>query len=192
MDFTTNEIKDFLARRRRVEVADFSLTRAGVLVPLFRKKNEWYLLMTKRSEEVEHHKGQISFPGGAVDSDDKDIIATALREAEEEIGLRARDTEILGLLDDHMTPTGFMITPVVGFLKEIPKLAPRQEEVLEILEVPVSLFLDSKKERVEKRERLGEVIDVYFYDFGKHEIWGATARISRDFLREIADSKKPL
>ena len=158
----------------------------------FMKSKSWHLLMTKRSHDVEHHKGQISFPGGAVDPRDKDITATALRETEEEIGLSAASVEVLGLHDDHETPTGFIMTPVVGYVKRMPALTPRLEEVGEILEVPVSLFFDASKERVVKMERMGKEIDVYFFDFGKHEIWGATARISRDFLQELADTKKLL
>ncbi len=175
-----------------MELEDPSLQRAGVLAPLFQKENVWHFLMTKRSDEVEHHKGQISFPGGAVDSQDEDIVATALRETEEEIGLPRANVEVLGCLDDHATPTGFIITPVVGYVKTLPSLIARKEEVHEILEVPLTLFLDEKKERMEQRERFGKSIDVYFYDFGSHEIWGATARISRDFLRELAAAKKPL
>ena len=158
----------------------------------FMKSNSWHLLMTKRSDDVEHHKGQISFPGGAVDRGDKDIRATALRETEEEIGLSAASVEVLGLHDDHETPTGFIMTPVVGYVRRIPTLTPRQEEVVEILEVPVSLFVDGSKERVVQMKRKGKSVDVYFFDFGKHEIWGATARISRDFLRELTDTKKLL
>lgn len=159
---------------------------------LFRKNHEWYFLMTKRSEEVEHHKGQISFPGGAVDSNDKDIIATALREAEEEIGLHSSKVEILGCLDDHATPTGFVITPVVGYVKNLPSLRAQEEEVHEILEVPLSIFFDKDRERIEQREHHGKKVDVYFYDFGEHEIWGATAKISRDFLQELAGLRKTL
>lgn len=156
---------------------------------LFKKRNAWHLLMTKRSDEVEYHKGQISFPGGAADPGDKNIVATALRETDEEIGLQAGQIEILGQYDDHVTPTGFIITPVVGYIKKLPRLSPKEEEVVEILEVPVSLFLDSVKERMVQMVRYGTMVDVYFYDFGNHEIWGATARISRDFLRETKAAK---
>ena len=159
---------------------------------LFKKKDAWYLLMTKRSDEVEHHKGQISFPGGAADPGDKNIVTTALRETEEEIGLQPGRIEILGQYDDHATPTGFIITPVVGYIKNLPSLSRREEEVVEILDVPVSLFLDPTKERMVQMVRHGTKVDVYFYDFGKHEIWGATARISRDFLRETETAKIPL
>ncbi|MEK6566076.1 MAG: CoA pyrophosphatase [Bacteroidota bacterium] len=185
-------IKELLSTRQRRQVVDEKLTRAAVLMALFKKKDAWHLLMTKRSDEVEHHKGQISFPGGAADSSDKNIVATALRETEEEIGLQAGQIEILGQYDDHVTPTGFIITPVVGYIKKLPGFSPKEEEVVEILEVPVSLFRDPTKERMVQLVRHGTKVDVYFYDFGKHEIWGATARISRDFLRETEIAKIPL
>ncbi len=183
------KIKELLSTRQRRQVVDKKLTRAAVLMALFKKKDAWHLLMTKRSDEVEHHKGQISFPGGAADHGDKNIVATALRETEEEIGLESGNVEILGIYDDHATPTGFVITPVVGYIKKLPSLSPGEQEVVEILEVPVSLFLDPTKERMVQMERRGMKVDVYFYNFGKHEIWGATARISRDFLREMSAAR---
>ncbi len=183
------KIKELLLTRQRRQVVDEKLTRAAVLMALFKKKDAWYILMTKRSDEVEHHKGQISFPGGAADHGDKNIVATALRETKEEIGLESDNVEILGLYDDHATPTGFVITPVVGYIKKLPSLSPGEQEVVEILEVPVSLFLDPTKERMVQMERRGMKVDVYFYNFGKHELWGATARISRDFLREMSAAR---
>jgi 8-oxo-dGTP pyrophosphatase MutT (NUDIX family) len=183
------KIKELLSTRQRKQVVDEKLTRAGVLMALFKKRRVWHLLMTKRSDEVEHHKGQISFPGGASDHGDKNIVATALRETEEEIGLESGKVEILGIYDDHATPTGFVITPVVGYIKKLPSLSPGEQEVVEILEVPVSLFLNPTKERMVQMERRGMKVDVYFYNFGKHEIWGATARISRDFLREMSAAR---
>lgn len=188
---TVARIKKLLSDRQRKQIVDEKLTRAAVLMALFKKKNDWRLLMTKRSDEVEHHKGQISFPGGAADTGDRNIVATALRETEEEIGLQAGQIEILGPYDDHATPTGFVITPIVGYIRNLPPLVPREKEVVEILEVPVSLFLDPAKERMVQLVRHGTKVDVYFYDFGKHEIWGATARISRDFLRETNAARIP-
>jgi 8-oxo-dGTP pyrophosphatase MutT (NUDIX family) len=189
MDLSVEKISRFLSSRQRKEIRKHRMRRAGVLVGLFRRKDEWCLLMTKRSDEVEHHKGQISFPGGAYDRRDKNIVRTALRETEEEIGLLPEKVQVLGIWDDHATPTGFIITPVIGYIPKMPRLKTSNDEVVEILKVPVSLFLQ-KNERVVKMHRGRKSIDVYFYSFRKHEIWGATARISRDFLRSIA--RKPL
>ncbi len=162
------------------------LTRAGVLMLLFQKNGEMHVLLTKRTSDVEHHKGQVSFPGGSVDTGDKDIIETALREAREEIGLNSGQAEILGLFDDVWTPSGFAITPVVGYLEKLPVLSPSREEVEEILEVPVSFFLDDRNVRVKTLERNGKKVEVYFYTYGKTEIWGATAAMLRSFLRSLS------
>jgi 8-oxo-dGTP pyrophosphatase MutT (NUDIX family) len=169
----------------RKELHDPSLTPAGVLLPFFEKEGELHLLLTERTNSVEHHKGQISFPGGARDVADASIIETALREAEEEIGLPRECVEVLGTWNDVWTPTGFVITPVVGFLSSVPSLKMNSSEVANILEVPIALFLDRTKERVEQRMRDGKRFDVYFYDFGELEIWGATAWITRSILAEI-------
>lgn len=152
---------------------------------LFPRENTLSVLLTKRTEDVEHHKGQISFPGGGIDQGDNDIVATALREASEEIGLDPGDVQILGLFDDHWTPSGYCITPVVGFCSRLPQLTPNPDEVEKIIEIPVSFFLDSKNERVEHRRRGDRDLPVYFYTYGDLIIWGATAAMLRSILRSV-------
>ncbi|MBE0555781.1 MAG: CoA pyrophosphatase, partial [Proteobacteria bacterium] len=144
-----------------------------------------HLLFTKRTSIVEHHKGQISFPGGSADDGDSTLIETALREALEEIGLDTSRVEILGMYHDQWTPTGFRITPVVGYLPSLPSLIPNHHEVEEIIEIPVSFFLDPSNGRVRLMERSGTQIEVPYYQYGKHEIWGATAAIVRSFLADV-------
>jgi len=153
-------------------------------MPLFEKQGALHVLLTERTHSVEHHKGQISFPGGARDSADASIIETALRETEEEIGLPREGVEVLGTWNDVWTPTGFVITPVVGFLSSVPLLKLNSHEVAHILEVPVALFLNPTKERIEQKVRDGKRFDIYHYDFGGTEIWGATAWITRSILAE--------
>ena len=155
---------------------------------LFPKDGELHVLLTKRTSDVEHHKGQISFPGGSADAMDHDIVDTALREAEEEIGLPRDGIDILGMFDDYWTPSGFRITPVLGYLSELPLLERNAVEVEEILEVPVSFFLNRGNERVKKLRRGNEEIDVYFYTHGHNEIWGATAAMLRSFLHSLQAS----
>lgn len=156
---------------------------------LFYSKNaELHVLLTKRTEDVEHHKGQISFPGGSQDDVDQDLVTTALRESEEEIGLPREGVKVLGLFDEYETPSGFAITPVVASIVVLPPLKPHAVEVAEILEVPLSLFMDKRNERVEQRTPFGVPLDVYFYRFGEHEIWGATAAILRSFLLSLRQS----
>src|SRR4030043_2421980 len=97
------KIKERLARQEKVRIHDGTLKKAAVLIPLFKKDGEYYILFTRRTDTVEHHKGQISFPGGRQDKKDKNLLATALREAEEEMGIRKKDARILGELDDVST-----------------------------------------------------------------------------------------
>jgi len=123
-----------------------------VLVPLFEKGDRWYILFTKRTERVKHHKGQISFPGGVVDETDEDMEATALRETFEEIGLPRDNAEILGKLDDAYTVTsGYLITPIVA---EIPHPYPfsiNEDEIEELIEIPLEAFLDRDRWTSEMR-----------------------------------------
>jgi 8-oxo-dGTP pyrophosphatase MutT (NUDIX family) len=186
---TLEQIKKFFASYRRREIRNPSLAPAGVLMILFPKGGELHFLLTKRTEDVEHHKGQISFPGGSKDDDDSDIILTALRECEEEIGLQRDGVHVLGLFDDYETPSGFAITPVVAYAETMPHLKPNAEEVAEVLEVPVSVFLEKANERVEKRKWRDKLYDVYYYSYRGHEIWGATAAIIRSFLRALRDEQ---
>jgi 8-oxo-dGTP pyrophosphatase MutT (NUDIX family) len=158
---------------------------AGVLVPLVSTKCSLELLFTKRTEKVETHKGQISFPGGMVDATDRDIIHTALREAEEEIGLTHDKIEVIGLLDDMATPSGFVITPVVGIVEELPELFPNHDEVAEVFRVDLEFFADESNGRTEFREVKGLSYEVWFYPYGDHLIWGATAMMIRSLLKKI-------
>lgn len=187
MNIEAERIQEFLSRRSRLELHQPGLNKAGVLLLLFRKDGELRVLLTKRSAEVEHHKGQVSFPGGSVDAGDADIIATAVRETEEEIGIPAQRIRILGLFDDVWTPSGFSITPVVGYT-DAPPEARLSPEVEEVLEVPVAFFLDPRNERVKQLTREGKLLDVYFYTWGKTEIWGATAWMMRSFLHALREA----
>jgi len=185
MSITIDQIQTFLRSHEQVKLGKPGLRKAAVLILLYPKDNELHVLLTKRTEDVEHHKGQISFPGGSMDDEDPDLVATALRETEEEVGLPKEVPQILGFFDEYETPSGFAITPVVAFAGALPSLSHNTMEVAEILEVPLSVFLDDQNERLERRKRLGHLIDVYFYRFGAHEIWGATAAILRAFLHSV-------
>jgi 8-oxo-dGTP pyrophosphatase MutT (NUDIX family) len=182
---TVEQIKAVLSSHDRLEIRNPALRRAGVLILLFQRSEELHFLLTRRTQDVEHHKGQISFPGGSRDGSDHDIIETALRESEEEIGLPRNTVQVLGLSDDYETPSGFAITPVVGYVPELPQLCLNKSEVTEILEVPITLFTDKANERVEKRQVGGKLYDVYFYRYGDHEVWGATAAMIRAFLQTL-------
>ena len=185
LDITVAHIRSFFSSFIREETNNYTLTRAGVLVPLFIKNGELSVVFTQRTVAVEHHRGQISFPGGTMDKVDSTIIDTALREAWEEIGLPRTSVEVLGLLSDFCTPSGFSITPVVGFLPPNPSYIMNKTEVSEIFDVPLSFFLDPRNERMEKRICFDKMMDVFFYNYGTYEIWGATAEILRNFLQAL-------
>lgn len=185
MNSLCEQLSSFLKVYRRVEVQDSDLTRAGVLVPIFERNAEPHFLLTKRTQGVEHHKGQVSFPGGTVDSDDRDVVATALRETQEEIGLPPNLIDIVGLYNDITIPTGFVVTPVVGYLASIPALNLNATEVESVFEVPFSFFRETKNKKIVKMMRGGNLRDVYFFTFGDNEIWGATAFIIDSLLGDL-------
>jgi 8-oxo-dGTP pyrophosphatase MutT (NUDIX family) len=171
-----------VSARTRGEFAIEGFHRAGVLVPVVYHRDGPRLLFTRRTEAVESHKGQVSFPGGTVEEGDRDIVHTALREAEEEIGIDSGSVEALGLLDDHATPSGFIITPVLGMLRSLPELRPSPLEVAEVFQVPLEYFANPQNVRRERRMFLGREQEVWFYDRAPHVIWGATAAIIRGLL----------
>ena len=169
------------ARARRI-VPPGSLIRAAVLVPIV-DRGEPFLLFAQRSDRVGQHAGQISFPGGRVDAGDRDDLHTALREAEEEIGLPPSVVEPLGALDDTETfATQFVITPWVGVVRAPVVWQPDGHEIDKVIEVPVAALLARGCFRVERWARNGVTRDVYFYDYRGTTIWGATARILKQYL----------
>lgn len=185
-EISITDIRSFLSIFLRDEINNPQLTSAGVLLPLFKKNNKIHILLTQRTEDVEHHKGQISFPGGARDKTDATIIDTALRETEEEIGIQRSLIDVLGVLSDFETSSGFCITPVVGFLHSIPPLLISPKEINKVFDIPLSYFLETVNERVEQHTRGDQKVNVYFYHYGDYEIWGATAAIVQRFLHALA------
>lgn len=177
--------KKLTSRERRI-IDHPPFSHAAVLVPLYQKEGECHLLFTKRSDQVKYHKGEISFPGGMVDEEDKELIQTALREAREEIGLNENDVEILGLLDDIVTVTQFIVTPIVGLFPYPYPFRVSPVEIAELIEVPLSYLLE--KDSFSEREifRMGRSEWVYAYQYRDHIIWGATARILKQFLDLIS------
>ncbi len=181
-DDLTQTIQAALSGRVRVELDDLSLTCAAVLLPLVYRDNQWHVLVTVRTDRVEHHKGQISFPGGACDPEDSTPETTALREAHEEIGVPPDAVEVLGALDDLRTVTGFAVTPFVGIVHYSGPYRLNHHEVAAVVEVPLSFLRQPDNVRVGQVEYKGELHDVLFWDYGPHVIWGATARILKTFI----------
>lgn len=162
---------------------DRVLCAAGVLVALQAGPRGAEVILTKRSSRLKHHPGQIAFAGGKVDAGDADVVAAALREAEEEIGLPRATVEVLGTAEAHETVTGFLVTPVfarvaVGFVP-----VPEAGEVDEVFTVPLAHLTDPANYRIEGRRWRGQMRRYYTVPYGPYYIWGATARI----LRALAD-----
>lgn len=185
-------IRRALARRPRQTIEDAGLTGAAVLIPLLAQDGAPHVLFTRRTDTVQHHKGQISFPGGASDEEDPDALATALRETEEELGIPRAVVEVLGALDDvHAAVSGFRITPFVGIIPHAVPLRVNAAEIAEVLTVPLTVFRDPARVRVERRARDGQQVDVYFFTHGRHEIWGVTARIMKNLLDTVFGESPP-
>jgi 8-oxo-dGTP pyrophosphatase MutT (NUDIX family) len=185
------KIKKILACRGKACIQDPRFRRAAVLLPLFKKEGEVHILFTRRTQQVEHHKGQISFPGGRQERKDKDLLATALREAQEEMGIEEKDVQILGELDDICTATSdFCVSPFVALIPYPYPFRINRREIAEIIEVPLSLLLDERRFRQELRERDGEPFQVYFYQHEDHTIWGATAGILKQLLDLLPQEDK--
>jgi 8-oxo-dGTP pyrophosphatase MutT (NUDIX family) len=176
------QVRARIARRARRTLDDPALICAAVLIPLLFKEGEWHVLVTQRTQNVEHHRGQISFPGGACEPADADLKATALRETFEEIGVSPERVEVLGALDDLATVSSFVVTPYVGVIPHPFAYRLNPQEVEAVVEVPLSFLGDPANSRTEQREHLGHVFDVLFWDYGPFTIWGATARMLKDFL----------
>jgi 8-oxo-dGTP pyrophosphatase MutT (NUDIX family) len=158
---------------------------ASVLVPLYLKAGEPYVVLTKRSEQLTQHAGQISFPGGGRDPGDVDATATALREAEEEIGLDRQRVDILGPLDLLDTITSFRVSPFVGAIPAGYPFRAEKEEVAEIIQLPLRGFLSPKVLTIEQRLVFGVLRQIYGYTVEGYLVWGATGRILHGFLELI-------
>ncbi|MDQ7848867.1 MAG: CoA pyrophosphatase [Armatimonadota bacterium] len=176
------ELKKRLASLPPAPAAAENLRRAAVLVPLFESGGEVHLLLTRRSQAVEHHKGQIAFPGGAADGDEN-LRQTALRETFEEVGLPPERVEILGRLPDvEVVASGFRVSPFVGVIPHPYPLRPSSEEIEEIVSAPLAVFRRPANLRVERRDRGGRRYEILHYTYRGHDIWGATARIIRHLV----------
>ncbi len=158
---------------------------AAVLVPIIDHATQLTVLFTERAPELRHHAGQISFPGGRVEAGDAGPVATALREAEEEIGLEPRHVEVLGFLPDQLIATGFRVTPVVALVAPELPLRLDATEVAAVFEVPLAFLLDAANHRFRRRPIGDGKIDVYDIPYGNRNIWGATAGMLVALYRQL-------
>lgn len=160
------------------------LKHAAVLVPLVWQDKEWHLLFTRRTERVESHKGQVSFPGGACDEGESKPEETALREAEEEIGIQPRAVRVLGQLANMITITSFRVTPVVGVIPWPAVFRVGQHEVERVFTIPL-VWLADKRNRWEFTMPGKNRSLIAYHPYDGELLWGATARMTVDFLRVV-------
>ena len=173
---------------------EWDATPAAVLIPVYHDDGDWKLLFTRRTDSVDVHAGQVSFPGGQIEDSDNSIVAAALREAQEEVGLDPADVEPLGQLNPLLTVTQFLVTPVVGVIPWPYPLVTNPTEVARTFGVPIKWLADPNNLEVQEREPLipGRSIQVYFFkEFEGETIWGVTARITADFLEMLDDANLP-
>jgi 8-oxo-dGTP pyrophosphatase MutT (NUDIX family) len=160
--------------------------QAGVLILLYPLDGQLCFPLTRRPESVEYHKGQISLPGGSQENGES-LYQTALREAQEEVGVAADSVELVGQLSQlYVPPSNFCIRPFVGYVAQRPNFEIEAVEVAELIEAPLGALFDPAIARVEDWEIRGGVWPIPFYQFGPHKVWGATAMILSEFAAMLA------
>jgi 8-oxo-dGTP pyrophosphatase MutT (NUDIX family) len=163
-----------------------AVTAAAVLVPIVDRPSGLTVIFTQRTSHLKAHSGQVSFPGGRAEPSDPTPEFTALREAQEEIGLPMERVEVLSRLPEYLTRTGFRVTPVVGLLTPPFELVPDPREVEEVFEVPLAYLLDPANHQRETRELQGRTLGYYVVRYQSRTIWGATAGMLMNLYQQLA------
>ena len=169
------------------------LRPAAVFIGLTEKQDELQLMLTERTHTVRDHPGQVAFPGGVAEDCDADLLSTALRESEEEVGLRADQTKIVGFLAAQPIITGYAVLPVVGFYDPEFHAQVDPREVAGVFEVPLNFLLNNDNRRPVERKRAGITLKMYEFHYDGHRIWGATALMIGQFIAKLrGETDNPL
>jgi len=187
------EVERLLAARpvRRCS-PERKLTRAAVLVPLYVNAGELWLLLTRRAAGLPNHAGQMAFPGGVREDGDEDEVDTALRETHEELGVRPATVMVLGHLDDVLTPSGFVISPVVGALPFPLEVTPSGEEIESVVPIPFHTLANPRLVEYQELMVDGEVMVSPVFHYHGHRVWGATARMIADLVARLTGAEPAL
>lgn len=180
-DAAMQRLESFLAGHSADRMTSEGLRRAAVLIPLMRREDGWYLLFQRRSNDLPVHKGQVAFPGGGLEGDESPEEA-AVRETEEETGVPRGLVRLIGRVDELVTRTGYLVTPVVGVIPGSLEYRLQQSEVTDVFEVPIDRFLQEGNPRIRWVPWRGEMYPAYSWNGGAHEIWGLTGRILKSFV----------
>jgi 8-oxo-dGTP pyrophosphatase MutT (NUDIX family) len=171
------ELNDLIGKRER--------RTAAVLVAVVEREDELSILFTRRNDQLSQHPGQVSFPGGGIEAGDADVIAAALRETHEEVGIASELIQPFGYLDAYESISNYCITPVVAWLDSNYQAKPDPREVAEVFEVPLRFFLDSANRRTLRMTYLGRERDVYEFVYAEQRIWGVTAAMLLNLTRRM-------
>lgn len=179
------EIAEFLAHHPAQPMELGGLRPAAVLVPLFLRDREPWVLFTRRTEQLKKHSGEISFPGGGAEPGDLDFWDTALRETEEEVGIRSADVRYLGQLDDFYSVFGYRVKVAVGSYSAPYSYQVDENEIAALIELPLALLRDPRIYHQEDWQHKGRQVPVDFYQLDGHTIWGMTASILKQLLLRL-------
>jgi 8-oxo-dGTP pyrophosphatase MutT (NUDIX family) len=179
------QVRRDLSRHTCRRIDQGVLKPSAVLLLFYPKNGVDTILFTRRAEHLPHHAGEIAFPGGRAHPTDDGLCATALRETEEEMGVRQEDVTILGRLDDFISVYGFHVVPFVGTIPAGYPFSVNRHEIAEVIEVPVAHLRDPRIYRTENWEHLGRLYPVCFFTIEDYQIWGLTGAILRQFLQRI-------
>jgi 8-oxo-dGTP pyrophosphatase MutT (NUDIX family) len=186
LNITEEDIRNFLSTRQDRGMTlpgSAAYRKAAVLIPLLQKDGEWHVLYTRRTETVSDHKGQVSFPGGATEETDKSAVDTALREAQEEIGLSPEQVSVLGFMSQYPSITDYLVTPVVGRITWPFEITISKNEVGRVFTIPIKWLADPQNHEKKLITRPGGQVWVSYYKPYNGEIlWGLTASITVNFL----------
>jgi 8-oxo-dGTP pyrophosphatase MutT (NUDIX family) len=187
-DQTIYQIKRELAAFASFKsLPDKNLRPAAVLVPIFNDNCVWKCLFIRRSEIGEFHKGEVAFPGGGKESVDEDIIHTALRETNEELGIVSTDIDVLGTLPEMKTISNYRVTPVIGIIKWPVKLTPSRDEVARVFSIPLDWLMDDTNWKISEIDvaNRGKISTIIYDTYDGENLWGLTARITQLLIEMI-------
>jgi len=190
MTTTRENLIRLLEHRKKETLPRGDFLPSAVLVPLFLQNGRFHILFTQRSMLVNDHKGQISFPGGRWEDSDGNLKTTALRETEEELGIRRENVELLGELGELVTPSGYHITPYVGIIPHPYAYQMNAEEIAGIIEVPLEHLLEPQNLRLERGIFFNSQTEMPYFQYQHHVIWGATGRITRELVELILEDHR--
>lgn len=179
------ELKARLASRASRDLGHTGLRHSAVMMLLMDKGGAPHVVLTRRTDAVSAHKGQVSFPGGAVDAEDGDFLSAAYRETEEEIGVGRGRIEYIGQFDDYVSISGYHVTCFIGAVEYPCAYSPNTTETESVFEAPLSIFVNQEFDRTEIVSYLGREYRVFYYLHEGYLIWGLTARILTDFGEKI-------